>query len=114
MANPILKNIPPEQALDMAALIPYQQGQIVSRTLTQNQAVSVTLFAFEQEEEISTHESRGDALVQILDGTALVTVGGTEHTLRAGQCIVMPANVSHAVAAPQRFQMMLTVVFPSA
>jgi len=114
MADMMLKNIPAEQPLEIAALIPYQQGQIVSRTLTQNPAVSVTLFAFEQGEEISTHESRGDALVQILDGTALVTIGGTEHTLRAGQCIVMPANVPHAVAAPQRFQMMLTVIFPQA
>ena len=66
MADHILKNIEAEKALDMAALVSYQEGQIVSRTLTQNTAVSITLFAFDQGEEISTHESKGDALVCVL------------------------------------------------
>lgn len=112
MSKSILKNIDKEQALDMAGLVTYQPGQIVSRTLVQNGAVSVTLFAFDAGEEISSHESKGDALVYVLDGKALLTIGGSEHTAAAGQAVVMPAGVPHAVAAPERFKMLLVVVFP--
>ena len=111
MSN-ILKNIDFEKAVEMAGLVTYQPGQIVSRTLVQNKAVSITLFAFDSGEEISAHESSGDALVYVLDGKAQLTIGGQEHTATAGQTVVMPANVSHAVAAPEPFKMMLVVVFP--
>lgn len=114
MAEHWIKNIPFEQALDMATLVTYQEGQIVSRTLTQNAAVSITLFAFDQGEEISAHESKGDAMVYVLDGTATVTIGEQAHTVSAGQCVVMPALVPHAVEAAQRFKMLLVVVFPTA
>ena len=114
MSKNILKNIEMEKALDMAALVTYQPGQIVSRTLVQNKAVSITLFAFDGGEEISTHESNGDALVYVLDGRGQLTIGGKEYTASAGQAVVMPANVPHAVAAPERFKMMLVVVFPAA
>ncbi|NLI19969.1 MAG: cupin domain-containing protein [Clostridiales bacterium] len=112
MANQMLKNIEAGKAMDMAALVAYQEGQIVSRTLTQNTAVSITLFAFDQGEEISTHESRGDALVYVLDGEAAITIGETAHAVKAGQSIVMPANIAHAVKAAGRFKMLLVVVFP--
>ena len=112
MSN-ILKNIEAEKALDMAALVSYQPGQIVSRTLVQNKAVSMTLFAFDGGEEISSHESRGDALVYVLDGKAQLTIGGQEHVAAAGQTVVMPANVAHAVSAPEPFKMLLVVVFPA-
>lgn len=113
MADKILKNIDFEKALDMASLVTYQEGQIVSRTLVQNKAVSITLFAFDAGEEISTHESKGDALVYVLDGTASLTIGGKQYTAQAGQSIVMPADIPHAVEAPAKFKMMLVVVFPS-
>jgi quercetin dioxygenase-like cupin family protein len=109
----ILKNIDLETVLNMAELVSYQTGQIVSRTLVQNKAVSMTLFAFDAGEEISSHESKGDALVYILDGTASVTIGGNAYTLNAGQTIVMPAGIPHAVEAPAPFKMLLVVVFPS-
>jgi quercetin dioxygenase-like cupin family protein len=112
MSKSILKNIEAQKALDFAELVAYQPGQIVSRTLAQNKAVSVTLFAFDAGEEISAHESSGDALVYVLDGKALLTIGGVEHTATAGQGVVMPAGVPHAVAAPERFKMLLVVVFP--
>ena len=112
MSKNILKNIDIEKAVVMAELVAYQQGQIVIRTLVQNNAVSVTLFAFDTGEEISSHESNGDALVYELDGKALLTIGGNEHTATAGQAVVMPAGVPHAVAAPERFKMLLVVVFP--
>ena len=113
MADPLLKNIPFEKALELTSLVNYQEGQIVSRTLAQNKAVSVTLFAFDAGEEISTHASHGDAMVSVLDGTAQVTIGGNVHTVRAGQSIVMPAGVPHSVEAPEKFKMMLVVVFPA-
>lgn len=112
MANKILKNIDPAKPLELGALVAYQQGQIVSRTLVQNRAVSITLFAFDAGEEISSHESKGDAMVQLLDGTAKITVGADVHRLTTGQTIVMPAGVPHALEAETPFRMLLTVVFP--
>lgn len=109
----MLKNIDFGSVLNMAELVSYQQGQIVSRTLAQNRHVSITLFAFDSGEEISAHDSAGDALVYVLDGKALLTIGGTEHTATAGQTVVMPAGIPHAVAAPERFKMLLVVVFPA-
>ncbi len=109
----ILKNIDMDKALVMAELVTYQPGQIVSRTLVQNKAVSITLFAFDKGEEISSHESKGDALVYLLDGTASITVGSSVHTVSAGQTIVMPAGIPHALEAAEPFKMMLVVVFPS-
>jgi quercetin dioxygenase-like cupin family protein len=107
----ILKNIDFEKALELGALVAYQEGQVVSRTLAQNDAVSVTLFSFDEGEEISSHKSEGDAMVTVLEGSARVTIGGAPHTVIAGQTIVMPAGVPHAVAADARFKMLLVVVF---
>lgn len=114
MSKNILKNIEIEKVLDMADMVVYQPGQIVSRTLVQNKAVSITLFAFDGGEEISTHESSGDALVYVLDGQAQLTIGGREHIAAVGQTVVMPAGVPHAVSAPEPFKMLLVVVFPAA
>ena len=113
MQNQIMKNIDLASPLSLSALVTYQPGQIVSRTLVQNRAVSLTLFAFDTGEEISSHESKGDAMVQIFDGTAKITIGGVEHTLTAGQTVVMPAGVPHALLAVEPFKMLLTVVFPN-
>ena len=113
MTNKILKNIDMATPLALDALVVYQPGQIVSRTLVQNKAVSLTLFAFDTGEEISSHESKGDAMVQIFDGKAKITIGGAEHILSAGQTVVMPAGVPHALLAVEPFKMLLTVVFPN-
>ena len=113
MTNKILKNIDLAKPLALDALVNYQEGQIVSRTLAQNKAVSLTLFAFDTGEEISSHESKGDAMVQIFDGKAKITIGGAEHVLSAGQTVVMPAGVPHALFALEPFKMLLTVVFPN-
>ena len=114
MSKNILKNIDIEKVLYMADLVNYQPGQIVSRTLVQNKTVSITLFAFDGGEEISTHESSGDALVYVLDGKAQLTIGGKDYIAEKGQTIVMPAEVPHAVVAPESFKMLLLVVFPAA
>jgi quercetin dioxygenase-like cupin family protein len=107
-----MKNIDFETVLNLVDLVEYQPGQVVSRTLVQNKAVGITLFSFDKGEEISSHKSTGDALVYILDGNADITVGGNLHRLTKGQSIVMPAGIPHALEAPERFKMLLTVVFP--
>lgn len=112
MKDKILKNINLEEALELKELVSYQEGQIVSRTLVQNGAVSITLFAFDTGEEISAHESKGDALVTILDGSGVITIDEKEYALAAGQSIVMPAGIPHAVRAASPFKMLLVVVFP--
>ncbi|MGE4548968.1 MAG: cupin domain-containing protein [Intestinibacillus sp.] len=113
MKYPYLKNIPHEETLSLASLVEAQAGQVVSKTLAQNSAVSITLFAFDKGEEISSHDSSGDALVTVLEGEGQLTVDGKEHVLHAGESLVMPAKKPHAVFAKERFKMMLTVVFPA-
>ncbi len=112
MSATCIRNIEHEKALSLAALVEYQSGQIVSRTLAQNASVSLTLFAFDKGEEISSHDSSGDAMLTVLEGDALITVGGQPHHLTGGETIVMPANIPHAVEAADRFKMQLTVIFP--
>lgn len=113
MQKNFIKNIDFSTALTMTDLVAYQPGQVVSKTLAQNPAVSLTLFAFDQGEEISSHESNGDAMVIALDGEGEITVGSEKHVVKAGQTIVMPAKTPHAVYASQQFKMFLVVVFPS-
>lgn len=111
MSEKILKNIGHEEVVTLSSLVQIQEGQIVSKTLSQNEAVSITLFAFDKGEEISTHESKGDAMVTVLEGTGKLTVDGKEYLLDAGQTLVMPANKPHAVYAEESFKMLLVVVF---
>jgi quercetin dioxygenase-like cupin family protein len=107
-----IKNIPQKEPLALASLVDVVEGQVVSRTLAQSGNVSITVFAFDKGEEISTHESHGDAMVTVLEGTGRFTIDGTPFILKAGQTIVMPANRPHAVFGEERFKMILTVVFP--
>ena len=105
------KNIDKKAKLELRDQLTYQQGQVVSKTLIQNDAVSVTLFAFEKDEEISAHESGGDAMVTVLEGTGRFTIEGDAFILHEGETIIMPANKPHAVYGEERFKMLLTVVF---
>ena len=107
----VMKNIKKSEVLRLRDEISYQDGQVVSKTLAQNECVSLTLFAFEKGEEISTHESGGDAMVTVLDGTGRFTVGGVVHILHECETIIMPRKVPHAVYGEERFKMLLTVVF---
>lgn len=107
----MMKNYDIATILTMKEQVAYQPGQVVSKTLAQNDAVSVTLFAFDKGEEISTHESGGDALVLCLDGDGRITVDGVEHILHEGESILMPARHPHAVFGQERFKMLLVVVF---
>ncbi|MGD8276531.1 MAG: cupin domain-containing protein [Gemmatimonadota bacterium] len=91
-------------------LIDYQGDSIVSRVLLKSPAGTVTLFAFDRGQELSEHTAPFDALVQVLDGTAAITVGGTRHDVVAGHVIRLPGGIPHAVAATTRFRMLLTMI----
>lgn len=106
-----LKNIAKAEILSLKDQVEYQEGQIVSKTLVQNEALSITLFSFDKGEEISTHESGGDALVTCLDGVGKITIDGKEYILHEGESIVMPAKHPHAVYGEEKFKMELVVVF---
>ena len=107
----IMKNINKAKVMVLKDQVSYQEGQIVSKTLVQNESVSITLFAFDKGEEISTHESGGDAMVTCLDGVGRITIDGVEHILHEGESIVMPARHPHAVYGQEQFKMLLVVVF---
>ena len=106
-----MKNIGEKEVLTLREQVAYQPGQVVSRTLAQNSAVSVTLFSFDKGEEISTHASGGDAFVTCLDGVGRITIDGEEFLLHQGESIVMPAGHPHAVYGQEQFKMLLVVVF---
>ena len=106
-----MKNINKSEVLILKDQIAYQEGQVVSKTLAQNSAVSVTLFSFDRGEEISTHESGGDAFVICLEGVGRITIDGADYFLHEGESIVMPAGHPHAVYGEEAFKMLLVVVF---
>ena len=106
-----MKNISKAEVLTLRDQVAYQSGQVVSRTLAQNEHVSVTLFSFDKGEEISTHESGGDAMVTCLDGVGRITIDGVEHILHEGESIVMPARHPHAVYGLEQIKMQHVVVF---
>jgi len=106
-----MKNISKSEVLTLKEQVMYQEGQVVSKTLAQNDAVSVTLFSFDKGEEISTHASGGDAFVTCLDGVGRITIDGTTYLLHEGESIVMPAGHPHAVFGEEQFKMLLVVVF---
>lgn len=107
----MIKNMNKAEVLVLKDQVAYQPGQVVSRTLAQNNALSVTLFSFDKGEEISTHESGGDAFVTCLDGVGRITIDGVEYELHEGESIVMPAKHPHAVYGKEQFKMLLVVVF---
>ena len=109
----LIKNFPIEEVTNLAGVVNIQEGQIGSKTLAQNKYVSMTLFAFDKDEEISTHDSDGDAMVNVLEGKGKFTIDGKEYIVSAGESIIMPAKKPHSVYAVEQFKMMLVVVFPS-
>jgi quercetin dioxygenase-like cupin family protein len=91
-------------------LVAYQAGAVVSRELVKKKTGSVTVFAFDKEQGLSEHTAPFDALVQVLDGVAEITIGGVPHRLGKDEMILMPANVPHALKAVERFKMMLVMI----
>ena len=107
----VMKNLSKAEVLTQKDQVSYQEGQVVSKTLAPNPFISVTLLAFDKGEEISTHESDGDAFVMCLDGLGKLTIDGEPHIVHEGESIVMPAKHPHAVFAEEKFKTMLVVVF---
>ena len=95
-----------------ATLVEHQAGSVVSRTLLKHSSGNVTVFAFGAGQELSEHTAAHDALVHVVEGQALITVGGQPHTVRAGELLLLPASIPHAVAAAQPFKMLLTMLRP--
>lgn len=113
MAQEFIKNIARSEAVVLKDQVAYEKDQVVSLTLTQKDSLTVTLFAFDDGTGIGGHSSNGDAMVNVLEGTAIITIGGERHTVRAGESIVMPAGIPHALDAESgKFKMFLIVVKP--
>ena len=102
--------MPAGKALGLAGLVSYAAESIVSRTLVENRAGTVTVFAFAAGQGLSEHTAPFDALVEVLDGEGRFTVGGRPNRVTAGQALLMPANVPHAIEARKRFKMLLTML----
>lgn len=105
------KNIEKQKKISLKDLVEYQEGQVVSKTLVQNSLISMTIFSFDKGEEMSTHAAGGDAMVTVLEGTGRFTVGGEVFVLNAGETLIMPKDIPHAVYGEERFKMQLTVSF---
>jgi len=98
------------RAIDLKELIAYQEGSVVSRTLNDKRVGTITLFAFGEGQGLSEHTAPYDAFVEIVDGEADITIDGTDHRLKAGQFIIMPANRPHALRAVTPFKMLLVMI----
>ncbi len=105
------KNIEKQMKLQLKEQVAYQPGQVVSKTLVQNDKVSMTLFSFDKGEEISTHAAGGDAMVTVLEGTGRFTVGDEIFLLNKGETLIMPKDIPHAVYGEEQFKMQLIVSF---
>ena len=102
--------VPASQALNIAALIDYQTGSVVSRTLIDKKTGTVTLFAFDEGQGLSEHTAPFDAFVHIIDGEAEITISGKSITVKGGELVIMPANEPHALRALKKFKMILTMI----
>jgi len=101
---------PKSEILNMAELVEYNDGAVVSRQITKADGGNVTLFAFDKDQELSEHTAPFDALVHVLDGETEITIAGKPFQLKTGDAIIMPADEPHAVKALARFKMLLTMI----
>lgn len=97
-------------AIELATGVDYSAGAVVSKTILDKKTGTLTLFAFDKGQGLSEHTAPYDATVQILDGTAELTVGGKPNVVKAGQLFIMPANVPHSLRAAERFKMLLIMI----
>ena len=95
---------------DLADAVAYADGSVVSKTLLKKESGNITLFAFDKGQGLSEHTAPFDAVVYILDGQAEVTIGGNPRSVSAGKMLIMPANISHALHAIDRFKMLLVMI----
>lgn len=105
------KNIEKQIKLRLKDQVEYHPGQVVSKTLVQNDSVSMTVFSFDKGEEISTHAAAGDAMVTVLEGKGRFTVADEVFFLEEGETLIMPKNIPHAVYGEEKFKMQLVVSY---
>jgi quercetin dioxygenase-like cupin family protein len=98
------------QARRLADLVDYQQGSVVSRTIIDKKAGTVTLFAFDEGQGLSEHTAPFDAMVYLVDGEAEIVISGKPLRLKEGEMVIMPANQPHALGAVKKFKMILTMI----
>ncbi|TAL67039.1 MAG: cupin domain-containing protein [Bacteroidetes bacterium] len=103
-------NILYSNSSNINSLIAYQEGAVVSRTLINKKVGTITLFSFDEGQSLSEHTAPFDAFAQVIDGEAEITIGGINHHLIAGDAIIMPGGVPHAVKATKQFKMLLVMV----
>jgi len=96
--------------LDLKSLVDYSDGGVISKQVLKNDAGNITLFSFDQGQGLSEHTAPFDAVVQILDGEVEIRIGGSPLLLTAGETVIMPANVPHALHATKKFKMLLTMI----
>ena len=104
------KGFPKAEKFSFADSVAYAEGSIVSKILLRNEKGNVTLFAFDKGEVLSEHTAPYDAIVQILDGKSAIIIDGKPHELVAGESIIMPANIPHALTAVEKFKMLLIMI----
>lgn len=90
--------------------VDYSAGGIVSKTVLKKQTGNISLFSFDKGEALSEHTAPFDAMIQVVDGKGEITIGGKPYIVNAGETIIMPANISHAVKAVEKFKMVLTMI----
>lgn len=103
-------DFPKAEVVRLSDMVSYQQGSIVSRIIIKKPNGNLSLFAFDKNQSLSEHTAPFDALIQVLDGTAEVIIGGASYQLSVGESIIMPANIPHAVNASEQFKMLLTMI----
>ncbi len=102
--------MPVAETVSLANLVSYQEGSVVSRTILKRATGTVTLFAFDEGQGLSEHTAAFDAIAQILEGEAEITVAGKALPTKAGEAVLLPANLPHSLKATTRFRMMLTMI----
>jgi len=105
-----MSTAPKTEILALSEMVSYQTGSVVSRQITKADAGNVTLFAFDEGQELSEHTAPFDALVHVVEGEAEIIISGKSFFLKSGDAIIMPANDPHAVKAPSQFKMLLTMI----
>tara|TARA_B100000315_G_C14490165_1_gene547211 strand:+ start:249 stop:572 length:324 start_codon:yes stop_codon:yes gene_type:complete len=98
------------KVLNLAELIAYQEGSVVSRTIIKKDTGTVTVFAFDQDQSLSEHTAPFDAMVHIIEGQADVSIGQEHFNVGAGEIIILPANQPHSVGAKEKFKMALVMI----
>ena len=98
------------KAVNLAGLVEYSSGSVVSKTIIDKPIGTITLFAFDAGQGLSEHQAPYDAFVQIVEGTAVLTIGGKKIKAAAGEIVIMPANIPHAVQAKEKFKMLLIMI----